>query len=298
MLGAVPRWAGAWVLVALLAGCGSRSSYVDTGRRPVPTPSRPFNEVDVFTATQPTRPFREAGLIESRQASGWSTDSPNEVMRELRDEAAKRGCDGVIVTGSADEVVGGSAVGAGGTVTQSVTTLKGYRAVCIVYTRERKLEPGKRRMADAGISRLWNAKGYWELSMSIASEDAKLELHGAANAVEQVQLSLRLKRPRASSTARAVAAYETCELQLSVDGTTSVATDRSYGSDIVYERVAGMLETAALARAADSSDATLSLCETRIAIAEPTRKRLAAFVTSLRAEGAPKPEPGEQRLEL
>jgi hypothetical protein len=45
-----------------------------------------------------------------------------------------------------------------------------------------------------------------------------------------------------------------------------------------------MLEAAALAR---------GLCETRIAIAEPTRKRLAVFVTRLRAEeGVPKPTPG------
>jgi len=124
----------------VLAACGTTTEFARTnpsfgGARP-----RQPAAVDLYTASPPARPFVEIGIIEARQASELSLDGMDGIIAELRNRAAQEGCDGVILTGDANAVVGGSFVS--GSVSNgngffsgggNVKTLKGYRGTCIVY---------------------------------------------------------------------------------------------------------------------------------------------------------------------
>jgi hypothetical protein len=83
------------------------------------------------------------GLLEAKQQSQYSVDDQGAIINELRAKAGEVGCDGVIILGSADTVVGATSTTtenqtspstSTGTSRTSVHTLKGYRASCIVYT--------------------------------------------------------------------------------------------------------------------------------------------------------------------
>ena len=67
-------------------------------------------------------------MIEAQQATEYSIASTQDVFASLRAEAGRRGCDGLIVTGSKDSTVGSLGQGTGTT-----RTLEGYRGTCIVY---------------------------------------------------------------------------------------------------------------------------------------------------------------------
>jgi dihydrofolate reductase len=55
--------------------------------------------VEIFTASRPSRPFVEVAII---KASGSSQgDAQTGLVQEMRSEAARVGCDGIIVNGSA-----------------------------------------------------------------------------------------------------------------------------------------------------------------------------------------------------
>ena len=111
-----------------LAGCGTRVDYTPLrGPAGAMTPKSP-SQVEVFLTQKPSRPYLEVGLLEARQESTLSLDGQSGIIEELREEAAEIGCDGLIVTGGADQVTGH--VGEHGGY---VTELKGYRAVCIVW---------------------------------------------------------------------------------------------------------------------------------------------------------------------
>ena len=74
-------------------------------------------------------------MFEARQSSQYSMDEMGDVIQEMRREAARVGCDALLMRGSADEVVGSGSTSSG-TGFMGVSTLKGYRAVCVVYTGE------------------------------------------------------------------------------------------------------------------------------------------------------------------
>jgi hypothetical protein len=86
---------------------------------------------------RPSAPFVEISIIEARQASEISAHDESKVIGKLREEAGRQGCDALVLTGSADQVVGsGSGYTDQGTgfSSSSIKTLKGYRGVCIVFT--------------------------------------------------------------------------------------------------------------------------------------------------------------------
>jgi hypothetical protein len=66
--------------------------------------------------------------VEAQQSSTLSHDDMPEVIENMREEAASRGCDGIILLSANDRVVGGEY-----DVTGWTQTLKGYRGACIVY---------------------------------------------------------------------------------------------------------------------------------------------------------------------
>ena len=282
--------------VILIAACGSTSTYVETGTpRPSPRPTSSASDVDVFTATRPTRPFREAGMIETRQSSAFSTDNADDVVRDLRREAAAQGCDGVILTGSADEVVGGVNAATGAS---NVTTLKGYRATCIVYTRPRPTDPRQEAMRRARVTRRWSSKGHQELSITVGGEAARLSLTGAPIEVSTVHLALRIKRRLTSATARPKPKHESCEIELvSTDGT-ATARDRRFSVSTLYEDIEGRLDTAELQQALETEGTRIRLCDDEIPFEDATRQRLMIFVRALQVEAEDQTKSAEEDLSL
>ncbi len=114
----------------VLVGCGTTVRVTPTNTPPTPLRAKRADEVPVFSAATPSRPFVEVALLEAQQESAYSTDDQTAVIAELRKRAGTYGCDALIMNGSADTVVGSSSNGNG-----TVSTLKGYRATCIVWTK-------------------------------------------------------------------------------------------------------------------------------------------------------------------
>lgn len=113
------------------AGCGTAIEYTELNTPPGPMRPRDAASVEVFTTTPPPRPFVEVGMIESQQESGLSTDGMGEIIAQMREVAAERGCDALVISGSNDAVEGQAHHDHG-----YVGTLKGYRGACVVYTGE------------------------------------------------------------------------------------------------------------------------------------------------------------------
>lgn len=103
--------------------------YQATNRSPRPMTPRPFDSVEVYTVSFPQRPFVEVGILEAQQESELSLDAPPEVLAKLRERAAAQGCDAIIMNGANDAVLGH-----GDRRHSHVTTLRGYRATCIMYS--------------------------------------------------------------------------------------------------------------------------------------------------------------------
>jgi len=66
--------------------------------------------------------------LEAQQESDVSFDDAPDVMNKMRESAAKLGCDGLIIGGANDAVVGSTFRGHGHT-----STLRGYRGTCIQW---------------------------------------------------------------------------------------------------------------------------------------------------------------------
>ena len=118
----------AFALAGLTMACGTTTSFTPTNTSPKPMAARSPDSVEVYQSSKPDKPFVEVGMIEAQQSSEFSTDDTSAVIAALRTEAAQRGCDGIIITGSNDAVVGSVSDGEGYT-----DTLKGYRAACFMY---------------------------------------------------------------------------------------------------------------------------------------------------------------------
>jgi hypothetical protein len=123
------REALSFLLLAAVVGCGTTVQFTPTNPPPRPLTSRPAESVQVFTASRPDQPFVEVGLLEAQQSSALSLDQRPDVMQKMRVEAARMGCDGIILLGANDQVQGSIDPKYGG----SVNTLQGYRATCIMF---------------------------------------------------------------------------------------------------------------------------------------------------------------------
>jgi hypothetical protein len=109
-----------------LGGCGSTvTSFMPLNESPRPLAARSVNEVKVFTTSIPKSAFVEVGLLTSGN-SGLASANDFELINLLRVEAAKHGCDALVITG-----INKTATVAGASATESTAN---YRAVCAVFT--------------------------------------------------------------------------------------------------------------------------------------------------------------------
>jgi hypothetical protein len=111
-----------------IAACGTATTIAVTNPSPRPLVPRSPAEVDVFTSSAPSQPFVEVAIIQSRQESIYSFDQMPEIIAAMREEAARAGCDGVVLHGASDKVV------PTGNKWGSTATLEGFWGACIVYT--------------------------------------------------------------------------------------------------------------------------------------------------------------------
>lgn len=116
---------------ALLTGCGTTVHYSPTNTPPRPLSVRTAESVHVFTTGGPARPYTEVGLIQVQEDLSGSADMP-EILADMRAEAAERGCDGLVITGRADEAEG-SVFGNQQFVYGTSGTREGLMGACIVY---------------------------------------------------------------------------------------------------------------------------------------------------------------------
>lgn len=108
--------------------CGTTTQFTPTNPSPRAMQSKSPDQVHVYTSSMPERPFTEVGIIQSRQSSELSLDEMPEIIQEMRKEAAKIGCDGVILNGTNNKTVGHHDRHGG-----STNTLEGYWGTCIMY---------------------------------------------------------------------------------------------------------------------------------------------------------------------
>lgn len=112
----------------VLSACGSTLALTPLNASPRALAPLEPDSVEMFTSSLPNRPYVEVALLEVQQTGAASFDSSSDVLIKLRRVAAKHGCEGVILNGSANSTLGNA---------QNVQTLVGYRGTCIVFTAQR-----------------------------------------------------------------------------------------------------------------------------------------------------------------
>ena len=110
----------------ILCGCGTDVQYTALARTPR-TAGRPPESVKVYLSGPPKRPHRDVGLLEAEQMSEFSWDDSRDMIRKMRETAARVGCDAIFVKGigsNTDRFLG---------VTDTPTSTKTMTATCIRY---------------------------------------------------------------------------------------------------------------------------------------------------------------------
>lgn len=119
--------------LVIATACGTTTRFSPTNPSPRPMQPRDPGSVHVYTTGHPDVPFTEVGVIQSRQSSRLSLHEMPEIIREMRKKAANIGCDGVIINGANNTVVGHENTDGSG----STGTLEGYWGACIMYEAPR-----------------------------------------------------------------------------------------------------------------------------------------------------------------
>jgi hypothetical protein len=85
-----------FVGVSMMAACASVAvSYTALNPSPYPTQPKTAESVEFFTSATPTRKYVEIGTMKAMHDS-ITTDE--DMFRKIREEAARQGCDGVVIT--------------------------------------------------------------------------------------------------------------------------------------------------------------------------------------------------------
>jgi hypothetical protein len=129
-------------LASLASGCGTALGFIPTHSPPHELNIHRADQVELFMAARPTRPYVEVGMIESQQEQ-YSQDTSAEVLEKMREFAGQRGCDGLVIFTSNDAELGPQQVGG------ASRQLVGYRGSCIVYTAPNTATPPQTCMPNA-----------------------------------------------------------------------------------------------------------------------------------------------------
>lgn len=256
----------------------------------------------------PTAPHRELGFLVTRE-SGLVQGSSGAIIARMRQDAAKRGCDAVVITASADHTIHSthahtttyaSSRLAGGAVTSSSTpssrtsttttgsiqTMKGFRGVCIVFTGKRKLSStDRRKIADRKQVSITYARGEQLLTTRIGDSKMRMTVQGApAVEPDSVELRLELHREIAAATSDPEPLrLSGCQMNLELGKRGSLTLEQTeHDAQPSRESWRGVLSLAAVARVALADRAEARLCDFRFKIGAASRKKLGSFVREYR----------------
>jgi hypothetical protein len=113
------------LLVALLAGCAdTAAAYTPLNVPPRPVQARSPDEVELFSSAPPERPHVDVGLITVQEGDGDET--PAALLGLLRQVAAERGCDAVVVAPPASKTAEQFPFG-------ETRSYQVYSGTCLVY---------------------------------------------------------------------------------------------------------------------------------------------------------------------
>lgn len=132
------------IMLVLAGGCGTVSGFMPLNPPPHELRPRQPSEVEMFTSSKPDRRYVEVGLVTAAISSTYSGADTFEVMNAVRAEAAKHGCEAVIIQ---DEQKVASGTATHGTYASAVNVSErtgGFRAVCIVYNDPPKEVAGEK----------------------------------------------------------------------------------------------------------------------------------------------------------
>lgn len=118
------------VVLVLGAACGTTTSFMPLNPAPHQLRPRQPSEVQMFTSSTPTQPYVEVGMITIAIDSLYSTADSHEMIATVREEAAKHGCEGVVLT-QESTMASASSDGLNGAVAKERTA--GFRATCIAF---------------------------------------------------------------------------------------------------------------------------------------------------------------------
>ncbi len=120
-----------YVLLLLLAcGCGTSVSYVPTNTVATQSSRLSPQQVEVYTTAPPQRPYTEVGYFEAEEGTFGTME---DTMNDLRREAARRGCHGLVVVNSGTATDYDPWVG--------MRTERRIQAACIVYPEYLEAQP-------------------------------------------------------------------------------------------------------------------------------------------------------------
>ena len=104
-------------------GCGTSIATMPLNTPPHALRPRSPEQVEVFVGKSPTRDFVEVAMIDAQQET-YSVDDEPEVLWKMRQRAGEIGCDGLMIVGPDDAVVGDK---------NYTWTEKGFRGACLVW---------------------------------------------------------------------------------------------------------------------------------------------------------------------
>lgn len=119
----------------LVTACGTTTQFAATNTAPRALTPRPADSVTVFATGLPNQPFVEVGIIQAQQSSEFSLDDMPEVLAEMRTEAGRRGCDGLVINGTRDSQTSSVSVSKDSASSHSYT-LEGFWGACIVFVTD------------------------------------------------------------------------------------------------------------------------------------------------------------------
>jgi hypothetical protein len=119
------------LVATLVAGCGTSLHATMINPAPHAMQPRPPQTVEMFSSGPPHRPYVDVAYLEAEQESSYSVDGTSDFIAQLRERAARMGCDGVVlggVTNAPDAVA---------SITADINaSRKGITATCVMYLPE------------------------------------------------------------------------------------------------------------------------------------------------------------------
>jgi hypothetical protein len=116
----------AFASLLLASACGTTVVYAPLAPPPHALASRPPSSVEVYQ-NEPTRAYVTVGIVETQPDSMYAeTEMTLKLVDKMRRQAARVGCDAIVMQGSSPA----PAATLGGRAVASVS----YRGACVVFT--------------------------------------------------------------------------------------------------------------------------------------------------------------------